>query len=347
MQPSHRVLAVDDNPTNLAIIEESLKGHFSLRAVDNGKEALRLATDFQPDVVLLDVMMPSPDGFEVCSRLKNNRDLGHTQIIMVSAKTELDSRLRGYQAGADDYVMKPFSSEELYAKVCVNLRAKTIYSVIHNQLDKLCGATGEALQLVSQLRDAETASHLVRMRDYSQFIAVELCNTSYAHQIDDRFLDDLYLASPLHDIGKVAIPDSILLKPGPLTPEEFQAMQQHTLIGHRILSRLSDREPRVPMFTMAADIAKYHHECVDGSGYPQGLVGDAIPLAARIVKVGDVFDAITSVRPYKQKQSPEEARRWIVERRGSAFDPVVVDAFLQAYDDIAEIALHGDSLQFV
>jgi putative two-component system response regulator len=344
MQLSHRVLAVDDNPTNLVIIEEALQGRFSVRTAEDGAEALRLAPAFRPDVVLLDVMMPAPDGYEVCSRMKNDRAMGPTHVIMVSAKTDLDSRLRAYQAGADDYVLKPFSEEELYAKVCVNVRNKTIYGVIRSQLEALCGAAGEALELVSHLRDAETAGHLVRMRDYSQILAGELRSTAWGRAIDDQFLEDLYRASPLHDVGKVAIPDAILRKPDRLTDEEFEQMKLHTVCGERIIRKLAQQQPSVSMFQMAVEVARWHHENFDGTGYPDALAGDAIPMAARIVRVADVFDAITSARPYKRKQSPEEARDLIVAAKRSAFDPAVVDAMLHVFDELAEMALVADEM---
>jgi putative two-component system response regulator len=286
-------------------------------------------------------MMPGPDGFEVCSRLKNDRNLGSTQVIMVSAKTDLDSRLRAYQAGADDYIIKPFNDEELCAKVSVNVRNRTIYGVIRGQMEMLCGAAGEALELVSHLRDAETAGHLTRMREYSQILAGELRLTAWAQEIDDQFLDDLYRASPLHDIGKVAVPDFILHKPGRLTDEEFEQIKDHTTSGERILQKIAQRQPDITMFRMAVQIARSHHENVDGTGYPDGLVGGAIPIPARIVRVADVFDAITSARPYKQRQTPEEARDLIVASKRSAFDPAVVDAMLRAYDELADIAQNG------
>jgi putative two-component system response regulator len=342
MHTANRILAVDDNPTNLAIIEESLQGRFNLRTASDGKEALRLTPSFHPDLILLDAMMPSPDGFEVCSRIKNNRAIGPTQIVMVSARTDINSRLRGYQAGADDYMLKPFNEEELYAKVCVNLRTRSACSSIHSQVESVCGAVGETLKLVSQLRDAENAGHLVRMRDYAQLLAVELQTSSYGNEIDELFLDDLYQASPLHDIGKVAIPDAILLKPGPLTDAEFTTMQKHTLVGEHILKRLAQQQPHVSMFSMAVQIARSHHECFDGSGYPDGLSGRSIPLAAHIVKVADVFDAITSTRVYKPKQHPNEAREWITARTGAAFDPLIIAAFQQQFDAFSALANDHD-----
>jgi putative two-component system response regulator len=337
MPANSRILAVDDNPTNLAIIEETFQDRFDLRVAHDGAEALAIVPTFLPDVVLLDVMMPRPDGYEVCSQIKNDVALRHSKVIMVSAKTDISERLRGYQAGADDYVTKPFDEEELMAKVCAALKTKSLYSSIQRDFETLCGATGEALELISHLRDAETGEHLDRMRDYSQMLAAELRNGPFGQQIDDQFLDDLYRASPLHDLGKVVIPDSVLRKPGPLTDEEREQMKRHTIIGEQILRRLSRQQPEVGFFRMAADIARSHHECVDGSGYPDGLRGDAIPLAARIVKVADVFDAITTARVYKPSYSPQTARSEIAAAAGSQFDPQVVDAMLRIFDEFVEL----------
>jgi putative two-component system response regulator len=337
MHALNRVLAVDDNPTNLAIIEEALQGRFNLRLVPDGSEAIQLAESFQPDVALVDVMMPGLDGFQVCSQLKNDRSLGHPHVLMVSAKTDLDSRLRGYQAGADDYVTKPFNEDELFAKVCAGLRTHASFGLLHCQLQMMSVAAGEALELVSLLRDAETSDHLVRVRDYAQLLASELRVSPWRRAIDDVFLDDLYRASPLHDIGKVGIPDAILHKRTQLTDVERVQMQQHTLFGQHILSRLATIQPKATMFQMAANIARSHHENYDGSGYPDRLAGENIPLAARIVKVADVFDAVTSKRRDRSRFSPQHARDVIVSGNGSSFDPVIVDAMLRVCDEFAAI----------
>ena len=338
MSPINRILAVDDNPVNLAIIEESLQGRFDLRTATSGEEALWLMSTYRPDVVLLDIMMPAPDGFEVCSRIKNDRKYEATQVVMVSAKADINSRLRGYQVGADDYIVNPFNEEELYAKVCANLRSRTVCRAVREEIEELCGAAGDALTLASQLRDVENAGHLTRMRDYAQILATDLRRDTYRDLIDEEFLDALYRASPLHDIGKIGVPDVILRKPGALTPAEFAVMQQHTCIGERILGRLAAQMSRPYTFAMASQIARSHHESFDGSGYPDGLCSDSIPLAARIVKVADVFDAITSARVYKRKQSPRETRDWMISNKGTQFDPLIIDAFERAYADFASLA---------
>jgi len=337
MLDRNRILAVDDNPTNLAIVEEIFQGRFDLRLVQSGNEALELAPTFQPDVVLLDVMMPRPDGYEVCSRMKNDPRLRHCQVIMVSARTDIEERVRGYRAGADDYVTRPFEEQELCAKVDAHLRTKSIYGTVCGQIDALCGATGEALELISHLRDAETGEHLDRIRVYSHLLAVELRRGPLGGEIDSVFLDDLYRASPLHDIGKIAIGDAILRKPGPLTNEERVQMQQHTIIGEQILRRLAQRQPDIGFFRMAAEIARWHHECFDGSGYPDGLCGTEIPLAARIVRVADVFDAMTSARVYKPSYEPTIVRDEMAGAEAAKSDPSIIEAMLNVFDELEHL----------
>jgi putative two-component system response regulator len=256
---------------------------------------------------------------------------------MVSARTEVDDRLRGYHAGADDYVTRPFEELELRAKVAANIRVKSIYGEIETKMNALCGATGEVLEHISHLRDTETGEHLDRIRIYSHLLAGELRQGPFGDHIDDAFLDNLYRASPLHDIGKVAMPDALLRKPGAFTQGEREQMKQHTLIGEQILNRLAQQHSDASFFSMAAQIARWHHESFDGTGYPDGLSGAAIPLAARIVKVADVFDALTSARVYKAPSEPAAARKYISETESAAFDPNIVDAMLRVFDEFTEV----------
>ena len=280
-------------------------------------------------------MMPAPDGYEVCSRIKNDPVLRHAQVIMVSAKTELDDRLRGYHAGADDYVTKPFDEDELVAKVHAGINLRASHRQMRAQLKEFCGAAGDVFELITQLRDAETGDHLARIRSYSGLLAAELQAGPWGAFIDEQFLEDFERASAMHDIGKIAIPDAIFRKPGPLTESERALMQQHTVLGEAILRRLAAEGENSGMFRMAAEIARSHHEFFDGSGYPDGLRGDCIPLSARIVKVADVFDAVTSARVYKPAYTPDHAREVITCGRGAEFDPDVVDALLHVFDIFA------------
>ena len=256
---------------------------------------------------------------------------------MVSASTAIEARLRAYRAGANDYVCKPFDEAELLAKVQAAVAVKSDYQTLLVDVESFFNATGEVLELLTHLRDAETGEHIDRMRIYSHLLAAQLRYSPYAREIDDLFLDNLLRASALHDIGKVGIPDALLHKPGLLTVEERLIMNRHTIDGERILRRLAARTTTPGYFEMAAQIARSHHEHFDGTGYPDGLQGSEIPLAARIVKVADVFDALTTVRPYKESLRPELATEVIVRGRGSEFDPVVVDAMLSVLDEFYEV----------
>lgn len=336
MPVSSRILAIDDNPTNLAIIDESFGGEFDLRLVDNGDEAVMLAPTFRPDVILLDVTMPPPDGYAVCTELRRHDALRSSKIIMVSARTTVAHRMRGYEAGADDYICKPFYEEELRAKVIAALHSTNLCRSAQEDVDAICSATGDVLELLTSLRDTETGEHVARIRSYSELLARELQRTSPSLGIDGSYITQLLRASALHDIGKVAIPDAILRKPGRLTDVERRQMQQHTIIGEQILTRLSRYPADSGLFAMAAQVARSHHECFDGSGYPDGLLGESIPLPARIVKVADVFDAMTSARVYKASCDPTAVRHYIVQGAGAAFDPLVVNAMNRVFDRFLE-----------
>lgn len=337
MFTASRILAVDDDPINLSVIEETLLGKYQLRTSASGSEALQIASDFLPDVVLLDAMMPHIDGFEVCSRMKNDSRLSHSQIIMVSARNALEDRLRGYQAGADDYVAKPFHEEELLAKVNSVLRNQAAGHMLRSEIHHLCGATCEALELVSHLRDKETGEHLDRIRVYSCLLASMLRTGPHSDQIDDLFISCLYRASALHDIGKIAVSDAILNKPGPLTPDEREEMEQHTIQGEEILNCIGRQQWEPNLFKMAAEIARSHHERFDGAGYPDQLKGEEIPLAARIVKVVDVFDALSSRRVYKPAYPFWQVKDLMQKGKGLEFDPAIIDAMLTNFEQFVAI----------
>ena len=337
MPPVNRILAVDDNPINLEIIKELFEAEFELQLVDNGKDALKVAQECPPDVVLLDVMMPDLNGYEVCSHFKSDPTLRHSQVIMVSANTELQDRLQGYRTGADDYVTRPFNPDELYAKVCVNLRNKSTFDDAQTQIEDFSGATAEVLELLSNLDQTESGKHLDRIRIYSRLLASELCQDSACSEIDEAFLRKLEQASPLHDVGKIALPDELLNKKEKLTSEERSQLERHTLIGHDILKGLVLKCPQTDFFSMAAEIARWHHESFDGSGYPDGLRKGEIPLAARIVKLVDVFDALTTHEPGAAPPDPVDVRDYLTSQVASKFDPRLLDAMLNCFDDLRTV----------
>ena len=353
---SKSILIVDDDRAILRLLRGLLQSEYRLAEATSGEQALEMLPSFRPDLTMLDVMMPGIDGHETCRRIRSS-PFGHgIQVMMVSARSSREEQARAYDAGADDYVVKPFDPHELRSRVRLHFR-------LRGALDSIAFATGDgsprlgtteqisvqdmahvhdvtvtALTKVAEFRDAETGEHLVRMRSYTQILAEELGRHGpYADEIDERFLDDLYRASPLHDIGKIGISDAVLLKRGGLNPGEFETMKQHTTIGANILDHVAFGAPGVSFLRMAAAVARFHHERFDGSGYPAGLVGTETPLPARIVALADAFDAITSARPYKDPMPADAARKILARDSGSHFDPVVVEAFLARFDTVVSV----------
>ncbi|MBS0207693.1 MAG: response regulator [Planctomycetes bacterium] len=320
-----------------------------VRQAHGGAEAIDAAELWRPDLVILDISMPRLDGFAACHALKQGKLKPAPQVMMVSAHSTLEEQVKAFSAGADDYLVKPIDHLEFRSRVHLHFRLREAQAVVkrsqrklrkrHAELQRLTSersremlATQDiaifTLAKVAESRDNETGMHLTRMREYSQLLACDLRDRSpYADQIDNTFLDDLYRSSPLHDIGKVGIPDAVLLKPGRLTVEEFEIMKQHASIGANILQQAVKQSASGSFLAMAALIAQSHHERWDGTGYPRGLAGADIPLPGRIVAVADVFDALTSKRPYKEPWPAEKAAQYIEEQSGSHFDPVIVDAF--------------------
>jgi putative two-component system response regulator len=303
--------------------------------------------------VLLDIMMPDIDGHEICRRVKTGRS--DVQVVMVSAASSAEQRLRAFEVGADDYLVKPFDPEDLLARVRLHFQLREATAGVSAVRAKIASLNSHLQELadrhtreviaiqdsalfsfikVAELRDQDTGGHLARIRAYSQILAEELAlERPYADQISAQFLQDLYRSSPLHDIGKIGIRDEILLKPGRLSPEEFGTMQQHTVIGANLLDLVVARSCSGRFLAMAAVIARFHHERFDGTGYPAGLVGQEIPLPARIVALADVYDALTSARPYKPAYATDKAKSIIRGDSGRHFDPVIVEAFCRRFDD--------------
>jgi response regulator RpfG family c-di-GMP phosphodiesterase len=348
-----RVLIVDDDRDLRTLLGAVLAAHYEIAFAADGHEALGLFESFAPDLVLLDVLMPGLDGLEVCRCIKGSPRGRRVQVIMVSGSSSREDRRAALLAGADDYVVKPLRPREMPQRIELHFRLQYAWNVAHSvrseieqynadardvphgwaeQLAATEDAALLALAKLAEARDEVTGRHLFRMRSYCQILAEELARGEHRAVIDCRFLHDLYRSSPLHDIGKVAISDAILRKPGPLTPEEFEIMKRHTVIGAEIIEGAMVHSPGADFLTMAAIIVRYHHERFAGRGYPVGLVGKEIPLAARIAALADVYDALTSQRPYRGPVPPSEARELICNESGRHFDPVIVQAFVRCYD---------------
>jgi len=352
-QGGHRVLVVDDLESNTRLLEGFLRPMgFEVDIAFSGESALERVAEHPPDIMLLDLMMPGMDGFEVCQRMKQDATMRHIPVIIITGLTDRQANVKAIEAGADDFVIKPFDRVLLEARIRSSLKTKMLQDeVLAHQhiLEEKVQERTEQLMVVQQVtvfslaklaesRDNETGDHLERMRMYARELASEMIQwPKYADTVPPEFPEKVFQSSPLHDIGKVGIPDDILLKPGPLDTEEFEIMKTHTLIGGETLRAADYQAGKNSFLAMGRDIAYYHHEKWDGSGYPYGMAGEAIPLAARIVALADVYDALSSRRPYKEPFSHEKSKAIILEGRGKHFDPEVVDAFLARESRFLEI----------
>jgi putative two-component system response regulator len=325
-----RVLVVDDDPVTLTIVSEDLRVFgYDVTVARSGVEAFDLVRTGRYRLIVSDWMMPDMDGLELCRQIRQRSWHGYIYFILLTSNTGVSNIVTGFDAGADDFLAKPFQPKELLMRLRAGERTLALEGrdlVIF------------AMAKLAESRDKETGDHLERMREYSRVLAEEMSQwPSYSEVIDGSYAQLLYLTSPLHDIGKVGIPDSVLLKPGKLTKEEFEIMKTHTVLGGETLRALAETRPEARFMSMAQDIAMTHHEWFDGSGYPLGLKGEEIPLCGRIVALADVYDALTSKRVYKPLFSHQKARSIIVENCGTQFDPDVVQAFLNREEEFIAI----------
>jgi putative two-component system response regulator len=337
------ILVVDDSAVNLQVLSEMLREQgYSPRQARSGTAALRAAENRQPDLILLDIMMPEMDGYETCRRLKSDVNLKEIPVIFLSALAETEDKVKAFSVGAADYVTKPFQFDEIRARVetHIKLRGLQIETEQHNRVlqalvqEKIREiadsqmATIFALARLAESRDDETGRHLEHVRTFCGLLATKMREQgSNADVIDDHYVVNFTNAAPLHDIGKVAIHDGILLKPCELTVEEFDVMKTHTVLGAETLEAVLKEYPQNTFVEMGVCIARSHHERWDGSGYPDGLVGNDIPLCARIMAVVDVYDAMRSRRVYKEAIPHKDCSRHILGGSGTHFDPDIVKAF--------------------
>jgi putative two-component system response regulator len=325
------VLVVDDDPVTSEIIVEDLRQFgYEVVTASNGREAFDLIRTGQFHLVVSDWQMPEMSGLELCQEIRKRQWSGYIYVILLTSQTGVKNVVTGLNAGADDFLTKPFHPQELRVRLRTGERILSLESrdlVIF------------ALAKLAEFRDKDTGTHLERMREYSRILADELSRwPKYESVIDGDYVQLIYLTSPLHDIGKVGVPDSVLLKPARLTPEEFEVMKQHTLIGGDTLRAVAEGAPTAQFLVMAQDIAMTHHERFDGRGYPSGLAGGQIPLCGRIVALADVYDALRSKRVYKSDFTHETARSTIVQESGKQFDPDIVQAFLNREAEFVAVA---------
>ena len=350
------ILIVDDAAENLLVLSDLLRPQYKVLAATNGEGCLRVAHGpLRPELILLDVMMPGMDGYEVLTRLRDDPLTADIPVIFLTALATIGDEERGLRLGAADYITKPISPAIVLARVRTQLQVKQAADLLKNQNislereiarrmaenDLTQQVSIRALAHLAETRDPETGNHILRTQAYVQHLAQTLRrHPRFAAMLNDQYINLLGRSAPLHDIGKVGISDHILLKPGKLNAEEWAIMQTHAQLGSEAIERAeADIEMPLDFLSLAKEIARWHHEKWDGSGYPDGLSGEAIPLSARLMALADVFDALISPRVYKPPMSFAEARSIIHEGRGKHFDPDIVDAFIadfSAYCAIAE-----------
>ena len=318
--PRPRLLPVDDAPTNLQVLRHILQADYRLLFATDGERALQVAREQRPDLILLDVMMPHLDGYAVCRVLKADAATAAIPVIFITALTDSQDETAGFDAGAVDYVTKPFSPPVVRARVRTHLSLVRMDELRETRLQIV-----QRLGRAAEYKDNETGLHVIRMSHFSQLLALAAgCSPAWA--------EDLLNAAPMHDVGKIGIPDSVLRKPGPLDADEWGTMRRHPEIGAEIIGEYPSG-----VLQLAREIALAHHEKWDGSGYPRGLAGEAIPLSARIVAIADVFDALTTRRPYKEPWPVQDALDHIAAQAGKHFDPALVALFAPLLPQLLEI----------
>ncbi|MEP1448219.1 MAG: two-component system response regulator [Paraglaciecola sp.] len=339
------ILAVDDTPGNINVVKSVLSEKYSIMAAINGALALKIVEKQRPDLILLDIMMPEMDGYEVCQKLKANPSTRDIPIIFLTAKSEIKDEAKGLELGAIDYITKPFSPAILAGRVKNHLALKEAQEQLAQQnsqleqkvvertmqMEELQDVAMVSMGALAESRDPETGNHIRRTQYYVKLMAEELSKLDkFKDFLTPENITMLYKSAPLHDIGKVGIPDSILLKPGKLTEAEFEVMKLHPTFGHdAIESAIRTMNSNNNFLRFAKEIAYGHHEKWDGSGYPQGLSGDDIPVSSRLMALADVYDALISKRVYKPAFPHEKAVAIIEQGKGSHFDPEMVEAFLR------------------
>ncbi|SJM95753.1 putative response regulator rpfG [Crenothrix polyspora] len=354
------ILVIDNDPLNLALISDLLQALYKVvKVASDGKKALKIAqSDSPPDIILLNIKIPKVDGYEVCKQLKANPSTQDIPIIFLTEKdTDVDEAY-GLELGAVDYITKPVSPAIVLARVKTHLELKAMKDLLHRQsntsfdsrtathdaeMKVAKNATIHAMAYLSETRNYVTGNHILRTEYYVKILAEKLrFHPRFTHYLDnDNVIEWLFKTAPLHDIGNVGIPERILLKPGRLTPDEFEIIKSHTYLGHNVILQAEhELGIEVPFFKYAKEITYSHHERWDGSGYPDGIAGDSIPISARIMAIADVYDALRSRRVYKLPIHHQQAVEVILEGAGTHFDPDMVDAFYEVHEEFQRIAHH-------
>ncbi len=338
-----RILVVDDMPDNIEVLRGVLHKEYLLLAAINGPKALQIAQSVEkPDIILLDVMMPDMDGYEVCRRLKSDSRTAHIPVIFVTGMGEVESETLALELGAVDYITKPIIPALVKARIKTHLalydQSRELERLVQERTEELKGSRLQIIQdlgRAAEYKDNETGMHVLRMSNYARLIAEAAGMGTHA-------VDLVFNAAPMHDVGKIGIPDSVMLKPGPLNDEEWAIMKTHPVIGAEIIGDPQGSE----LLEVAVSVAKTHHEKWNGQGYPNGLSGEDIPIEGRVVAIADVFDALTSERPYKKAWSVEESIELMKREAGMHFDPQLIPLFVDILPEILKVkAAYADEIK--
>jgi putative two-component system response regulator len=347
------VFLVDDNVTNLTLGKNALSGHYNVFTLNSGPRLLKMLEKNIPDMILLDVDMPEMDGYEVIKALKSNGATAHIPVIFLTAKTDGESELEGLSLGAIDYIMKPFTPMLLLKRIEVHMLVESQKKELVEYNKNLEGMVEEKTKMVVELknailrtmaelvecRDDVTGGHIERTQNYLGILINALQKHGvYANEISNWDIGLVIQSAQLHDVGKIAIKDDILQKPGKLTPGEFEEIKAHTTFGEKVIDRIREKTTEQTFLDHARVLVSAHHEKWDGSGYPRGLKGTEIPLLGRLMAIVDVYDALVSERPYKKAFSHEEAAETILNGKGTHFDPALVDLFIKISDEFKAAA---------
>ncbi|GAA5216829.1 HD domain-containing phosphohydrolase [Corallincola platygyrae] len=349
-----RVLIVDDETFYIDVLVELLGEHYQVSVAKSGEQAMKRINDgFRPDLILLDVLMKGMDGYQVCAQLKATPALADIPVIFLTVKSDVDSEMHGFELGASDYIVKPFSPPIVRARVSTHialaksrqaLKAKNILleERVQERTEEIARTQDVAIYCMASLaetRDNETGKHIRRTQHYVKSLAEALVDhPRFQQQLNEEYIDLLFKSAPLHDIGKVGVPDAVLLKPGKLDAAEWEEMKKHAEYGKEALENAESEYGSSDFLCVAKEIAYGHHEKWDGSGYPQGISEEQIPVSARLMAVADCYDALISRRVYKPPFTHEQAAQIILDGRGKHFDPAVVDVFEAIQDRFIEIA---------
>lgn len=329
------ILVIDDNVTNLKLAENTLKPYYKVSLLISGAQTLKFLAKHRPDLILLDINLPDMDAYETLAKIKENKELENIPVIFLTSRTDSEIEAKGFELGAVDFITKPFISQSMLSRVKMHLELSEYRTQLEEKIyektqmiENLQDVMMLSLAELVECRDENTGGHVKRTAEYVKILANELVEAGvYSDILTPEYVKDIIKSAPLHDIGKIGINDATLLKMGSLDEDEFEYMKKHVELGAISLQKMINETDKESFLYTARDMAHYHHEKWDGTGYPSGLKGEEIPISARIMAIADVYDALTTKRPYKEPFSHEDTVNIIIEGREKGFDPNIIDVF--------------------